>query len=93
MITENISCTFKEVARAASFDYTPAALRLALCPGEALTLPKSRRNLRVLSGNAWISRDGRDMILDSSQQVRLPVSRDVAVISPVGLGALLFEVW
>ncbi len=62
---------FNEVARIsrASKD---AAIRLVLLRGEAMSVPKWLSRLRVLTGTAWISVDGRDMIVTEGQSVELP---------------------
>ncbi len=68
-----------------------AALRLVLLRAEALSVPKRLRRLRVLTGTAWISMDGRDMIVPEGQTVELPCSRKAAVVSAVGCPAVVFE--
>ncbi len=70
-----------------------AALRLMLLRSEALRVPKRLSRLRVLSGTAWISLDGRDLVLEAGQTVELAELKTPAVVSAIGCAAVLFEVW
>ncbi len=68
-----------------------AVLRLVLLRSEALNVPERIKRLRVLSGNAWISFDGRDLILTAGKSFELPSLKRLAVVSAVGCEAVLFE--
>ncbi len=68
-----------------------AALRLVLLRTEALSVPERIKRLRVLSGNAWISLDGRDLILAAGNTFELPALKRPAVVSAAGCAAVLFE--
>ncbi len=67
----------------------PVPLRIVLCQGEALRVPRSLSTVRVLSGKAWISMNGRDFVLCAGEQ--FAVGRSRSVISAVGSQALLFQ--
>jgi hypothetical protein len=76
-------------ARAAT---APSALRIVLLAGETLRIPGTQTSIRALSGTAWITREGKDILLSSGEQKDLPAARDCTVISAIGTEALLFEV-
>jgi len=66
---------------------------LALYPGELLRIPRMRQRLHVLSGTAWVSTDGRDMVASPGGCMDLAGARYPALVSGVGGEPLLFEVW
>jgi hypothetical protein len=74
---------------AAAADAAP--LRVVLCPGELLRLPRRDVTLTVLSGSAWITRDGRDMVLGEGERLELAGRGDRAVVSALGTAPLLLE--
>jgi hypothetical protein len=67
----------------------PVPLRIVLVQGEALSVPRSLHTVRVLSGKAWITVNGRDVVLCAGERTDLGRSRNV--ISAVGNQALLFQ--
>ena len=69
-----------------------SVLRLALRRGEVLRLPRLQ-NVRVLSGRAWVSYAGIDYVVEPSCRLGLGRSKESAVVSALGEGGLLFEVW
>jgi len=91
MSTAEMTLLFQGVGRA-SAETVPSILRLVLLPGETLRIPGAPARIRALSGTAWITRDGHDMLLAAGEARELPASRDCAVISAIGTEALLFEV-
>ncbi len=92
MSSEAMTLTFQDVLRGAA-QGRPAVLRIAMRRGEALSIPASRRHIRVLAGTAWISQGGTDVVLRTRGCVKIRRRMDSAVVSPVGEEALLFEVW
>jgi hypothetical protein len=70
---------------------TPAALRILLLPGEVLALPRSSSRIRVLSGAAWVSKGGRDLLLATGERMDTARGRDRPVVSGLGTEVLLFE--
>jgi hypothetical protein len=89
MSTAEMALLFQGIGKA-----SPACrcLRIVLLPGEILKLPHWRSRVRVLSGTAWVTQSGRDIILSEGERMdRLP-GRDRPLISGVRDQALLFEV-
>jgi hypothetical protein len=84
-----MSLLFQGVARG-----TPAAspLRFVLLPGEVLRIPSTRSTIRVISGTAWLTSEGEDIILCNGQCLSVATPREPPVISGIGSAAVLFEV-
>ena len=59
---------------------------------QVLKLPKAYREVQVLSGTAWITVDGQDIILRSGEKVSLPSSNNFALISALTPLPLVLEV-
>jgi hypothetical protein len=73
-------------------DHWDHSLRLVLLRGEAIRLPRSARRLRVISGRAWVSQEGEDILLSSCESLPLcGKPEDQAVVSATGDEALFFE--
>jgi hypothetical protein len=96
MSSINTSALFQGVARGTD---AAAPLRIVLLPGEALRIPRARATVRVLSGTAWLTSEGKDIILCKGQcltcdeQCQEAVTpNEQPVISGVGSQAVLFEV-
>lgn len=66
-------------------------LRLTLYPGEVYRLPEAGQRLRVQAGQAWLSLQGRDLVLGARETACLPVSPEAALVSAVGPAPLLVE--
>ncbi|MBL8057480.1 MAG: hypothetical protein JNK29_12310 [Anaerolineales bacterium] len=67
------------------------ALRLVVLPGEVYRLPEAGQRLRVAAGQAWLSLQGRDLVLTAQESTRLPVSAEAALISAVGPAPITVE--
>jgi hypothetical protein len=96
MSSIDTSALFQGVARGVDSE---APLRIVLLPGEALRIPRARATVKVLSGTAWLTSDGKDIILcqgqcsDCDEQCQsMATAREPSVISGVGSQAVLFEV-
>jgi hypothetical protein len=68
-------------------------LRFALYSGELLRIPRNRQHLHVLSGTAWISVEGKDIVAPPGYCARLVRTRIPTLVSGLGGHALLFEIW
>ncbi len=68
-------------------------VRIALYAGELLRVPRGLRRLHVISGTAWVSTEGRDVVASSGQCVSLPGCRSCALVSGLRGEPLLFELW
>ncbi len=67
--------------------------RFALSSGELHRIARGVRHVRVLSGKAWITEDGRDMIGTPGSCIQLTRARHSTLVSGLGGQPLLFEVW
>lgn len=67
-------------------------LRVVLLSGDALRIPQSMSHLRVLTGTAWVSQGGKDIILESGQCYRVYRTGDCPVVSGLKGEPLLVEV-
>ena len=66
--------------------------RLVAQPGEVYRLPEGRRHLRVSHGAAWISTQGRDIVLRSGEQIAAGTPTEPIVVSSLGRKPLVLEV-
>ena len=89
MSSIDMSLLFEGVARGVPAD---APLRIVLLPGEALRIPRARPTIRVLSGTAWLTSEGKDIILCRGQCLAVATTNEAPVISGIGSEAVLFEV-
>jgi hypothetical protein len=69
----------------------PVLLRLVLFPGEVYRLPEAGQRLRVTAGQAWLTAQGNDVVLEARETAQLPVSAEVALVSAVGAAPLMVE--
>jgi hypothetical protein len=68
-------------------------LRLALLHREELVFPKkSKWIIKILSGKAWVSFNGKDILVGKNENLIIPKDENGAIISAVGKDALFFEV-
>jgi hypothetical protein len=61
-------------------------------PGEVYRVPANGRALRAVSGKAWVTHGGRDIILTGGQRAMLAANGDFALVSPLGRQPLVLEV-
>ncbi|MGA2977421.1 MAG: hypothetical protein ABSF77_19110 [Spirochaetia bacterium] len=87
----DVSLLLNGIERRAASGTTSAPLRFVLCAGEVLRLPRHSLTIRVLSGTAWITHAGRDIVLDNGGVLPMEDAGDCPLISSVGTEALLFE--
>lgn len=66
-------------------------VRLTLAQGETFRIPVACQELQVLSGVAWISVAGKDLILSAGETVSLEANNDIAVLSALGEEPLWLE--
>jgi hypothetical protein len=65
--------------------------RLSLVHNEVHWLNPVPRGIRVLSGVAWITWEGEDIVLNPGQAIRFSPGRSHPLISAVGPGTLTVE--
>lgn len=68
-------------------------LRLVLYKDEVLPLPERCKEIRVLSGNAWLTIDGEDITLTQGEKRLIPPNKDMVLISTLRDTPLVFEAW
>jgi hypothetical protein len=93
MSSADISVIFQNAAKGVAAKGSRPVLRIALLPGELLRIPRARTHMHVLSGTAWISESGRDVVADRGTCVGLSRSRHPVLVSGVRTQPLLFEIW
>ena len=70
---------------------TSGQLRVILLPGEVQRVESSYRGLRVRSGRAWITVNGRDLVSKRGEEIALDVRHDAVVVSALGHTPLVIE--
>ncbi len=68
-----------------------AQMRMVLLKREAQRVDSNYRGLRVRSGRAWVTINGRDLVLKRGDEVTLEGRHDAAVVSPLGHAPLVIE--
>ncbi len=66
--------------------------QVTLEKSEVFRIPQAYRQFQVLSGMAWLTVGGKDIILHSGEKASLESKKDVAVISALGKMPLFLEV-
>ncbi len=66
-------------------------MRVMLLRGEVQRVTANYRGLRVRSGRAWVTVNGRDLVLKRGDEVTLEGRHDAAVVSPLGHAPLIIE--
>ena len=92
MSTAEMTLLFQAVGRTGACGASDSALRIVLLPGEVLRVPPTRGTLRVLSGTAWVSTEGKDIFLSRGEFIDTARRADPPVVSGLGRDPLLFEV-
>jgi|WetSurMetagenome_2_1015567.scaffolds.fasta_scaffold596513_2 hypothetical protein len=99
MTSIDTSALIQGVVRGAKSADSAAPLRIVLLPGETLRIPHPHANVHVLSGTAWLTTEGKDIILCGGQCLSCneqcqasATAKEPPVISGLGSQAVLFEV-
>ncbi len=93
MISQVGTLAFEDFEKSMRLVAPRRTFRLALAPGEVLRMDRARRHVRVLSGTAWITCSGRDVIVETNQEVELPKRGRCALVSALEGRPVFFEVW
>lgn len=67
-------------------------LRFTLEKNEIFRFPLAYRELKVLSGVAWVTIEQKDLILHSGEKIELKSNKDTALISGLGKMPLVLEI-
>ena len=73
-----LSRVITQTHRRASIHCLPR--RIVIRPGELHRIADGYRNLRVISGRAWLTQCGRDFVLVTEQQVQLTPDRNGVLV-------------
>jgi hypothetical protein len=84
MTSHAITLTFDQFNLSSAKVAESHAFRIVLLPGELLRVPRKHRALRVVSGSAWVSHDGRDQTLTAGEIMPLKRTRHDALVSAEG---------
>ena len=84
MTSHEMTLTFDQFALTSPNAAVDRAFRIVLLPGELLRVPKARRSIRVVSGAAWISHNGRDYEVNAGEVLPLARTRHAALVSAEG---------
>jgi len=66
-------------------------MRLVLMGREVYRLKRGQRGLRIRSGRAWVTLNGRDYILGRGEEIALQARGDDAVVSALGRAPVMIE--
>lgn len=70
-----------------------SVLRLILYNREVYRLRRSDKQIQVLSGIAWVTISGEDLVLTQGEQISFRPQRHIpAIVSPLGRDPLVIEV-
>ena len=67
-------------------------MTMQLSPGGARSIRRNSQIVRIISGHAWITFDGKDLYLDSDEELSLAPRKSHAVISALGGIPLIYEI-
>jgi len=93
MSSVDISSVLYDAASAMRASHPRRMLRFALYAGELYRVPRGMRNVQILSGTAWISAHGEDVVARQGSRLRIAPGAGPALVSGLGREPLLFEVW
>jgi mannose-6-phosphate isomerase-like protein (cupin superfamily) len=65
--------------------------KIELMKGFVRSEKRDSQMLRIVSGTAWVSMDGEDMILNPGEELKLSHGKHQAVISATGNEPLVYE--
>jgi len=68
-----------------------APLRIVLYEGETLRVPRRVVHARVITGSAWLTVEGKDIVLCAGEQMDLCRAHGAAIVSAVGGNPLLVQ--
>ncbi len=66
-------------------------MRVIVLQGEVQRVQSGYRGLRVRSGRAWVTLNGRDLVLKRGEELALALRHDAVVVSALGHVPLIIE--
>lgn len=74
-------------------DAASAAQCITISEREAYTLPRNTREIRILSGTAWVSHLREDQIVKKGETLRLQPHKGMTVITSTGRYPVQLEIY
>ncbi len=71
---------------------SPVLLRLVINPDEVYRLPEAGQCVRVTSGRAWLTAQGRDVVLEPNRPIRIAPSPEAMLVSSLDGAPVVLEV-
>ena len=71
---------------------SPVLLRLVINPNEVYRLPDAGQCVQVASGRAWLTAQGRDIVLEPHQPIKIAANSEAMLVSPLGEAPVVLEV-
>ena len=71
---------------------SPVLLRLVINPDEVYRLPEAGQCVRVASGRAWLTAQGRDIVLEPHHPIKITASSEAMLVSSLGEAPVILEV-
>ena len=71
---------------------SPVLLRLVINPNEVYRLPEAGQCVQVASGRAWLTAQGRDIVLEPHQPIKIAANSEAMLVSPLGEAPVVLEV-
>jgi hypothetical protein len=65
--------------------------KIELMSGYVRDEKRESQTLRIVSGTAWVSMDGEDIVLQAGEELKLSHGKYDAVVSPTGDEPLIYE--
>ena len=65
--------------------------KIELMDGYVRSEKRESQVLRIVSGTAWVSMEGEDIVLNPGEELKLSHGKYNAVVSPVGEEPLVYE--
>lgn len=75
-----------------SITASPVLLRLVINPDEVYRLPETGQCVQVTSGCAWLTAQGRDVVLEPHRPIKVAASSEAMLVSPLGQAPVVLEV-
>jgi hypothetical protein len=91
MSESSVSCLTVSIPKF-SPDTARAVLRPILYQNETHRLSPTCQNIQILSGTAWVTIAGEDVILTQGEKASILPTKDVIVVSAVGAIPLVLEI-
>ena len=69
----------------------PSKSKIEVMKGYVRTEKRESQVLRIVSGTAWVSMEGEDILLKPGEEFKLSHGKQNALVSPMGTEPLVYE--